>query len=89
MDAHTAANQSMNCMYRGTPLPLLMAAMEEFPIPAVPAEINMDARRGWFLAFNQLVINRESIAEIIRQCIGWIHEWWGGWVILRPGVFPT
>ncbi len=52
MDANTAA-QSMNMAYRGTPLPLLMAAMEEPPIPEepptpdVPAEINMvfDRRR--------------------------------------------
>ncbi len=73
MDAHRAA-QSMNWMYRETPLPLLMAAMEEIPAPDVPAEIDVEVRLLWFYEIKEIVSNRESLTELIRQCISWIRE---------------
>ena len=83
MDAYRAA-QSMNDTYRETPLPLLVAAqtfvspevsvMEEIPAPDMPEEINVKKRLLWFYEIKELVSNRESLTEIIRQCISWIRE---------------
>lgn len=73
MDAYQAA-QSMNMAYRGTPLPLLMAAREDIPPPDMPAEINMSARRSWFIGIGESVRNRDLIVDAVRQCISWIRE---------------
>ena len=73
MDAHRAA-QSMNRMYRGTPLPLLMAAMGKIHTLNVPAEINIDVRPLCFLVISQFVSNWELMTKTIRQCISWIIE---------------
>lgn len=64
----------MNDMYRGTPLPLLMAAMEETPDPDVPTEINMPMRRSWFIGIGELARNRDLIVDAAQQGISWIRE---------------
>ncbi|MCH7501917.1 MAG: hypothetical protein IIA10_01010 [Proteobacteria bacterium] len=79
-----AFNQSMNWMYRETPLPLLVAppsfvfpgvgAMEDMPAPDVPAEINMNVRRLWVLGIGEIARNRDSIVDAVEQCISWIRE---------------
>lgn len=83
MDGNTAA-QSMNDMYRGTPLPLLVAAqsfvfpgvaaMEETPAPNVPVEPNMVIRGFLFLAIRELVRNWGSIVEAAQQFVSWIRH---------------
>ena len=42
--------------------------------PEIPADINVEVRLLWFYQIKELVNNRESITEIIRQCISWIRE---------------
>ena len=75
-----AFNQSTNWTNRRTPLPLLatvpsfvfpgVAAIENAPVFEMPTEINVQKRMFLFYAIREIVSNRESIAEIIRQ-------WWG------------
>ncbi len=79
-----AFNQSMNWMYRETPLPLLVAppsfvfpgvgAMEDMPAPETPTQINVEVRLLWLYEIKEIVSNRESLTELIRHFISWLRE---------------
>ena len=66
---HRRLVMPMSFVFPGAPV-----IVENIPALVMPKEINVEVRLLWFYEIKELVNNRESLIEIIRQCISWMRE---------------